>query len=887
MTGVSITANDPLDISQSNTLSGDYSATISLDASEFQGYLTDKTDNNLGADELLIIDSGDTTLKRKAINEIKLTTFDSTGFSSGISFDGSTANGVLTFKDSDEATVESNLTFDGTDLAIASSGKLLFGGGSHTYINEDIDDRLRFFVGGTEMFRLNEINDFASFFTDVALAATDKLYFDGGSHTYITESANDLLDVYVGGTNLLRLEESGTDSVFTTDNVRLGVGTHKDLVMYHDGSNNYIDSVTSDQDLYIRVNDGGSTTTAILIDASEIGRVKLPNDNQYLSIGASGDLYFYHDSSNSLIRNATGDLILRNDADDAGIRLQCDDGSGGTTNYITCDGQFTSINLLQSTALASTKKLFLDGGGGTYVHELSDNVIEFRTDNNPQLKIDNSAGVIVNDGSYSSFDFRVESNNNAHMLFVDSGNDRVGIGVGTPATKLEIKDTRPVLRITDSSSGTADTAIGTIEFYSEDTSGNYPAVGASIKAMTESSFGSGHGLAFLTNADSASPTERVRIDEQGNVGIGVTNPGEKLEVNGSIALSNNTYFKARNSAGTLVPLFRLNSSNHIEIINGNSTNGDIIFKDASDTNMTIKGDTGNVGIGTSSPGTNLEVKSTGNTTTRISTDGDSGDVPTLQLYRNGAAYAQIHYEADGGSNAGVHITDFRDDANSHIIFNTRGDNERMRIEGDGSVGIGTTSPGEKLEVSGGKLLVSGGQVRSGSYLEGFPSFSFANDTDTGMFSDTANQLEFSTGGSSRLTINSSGDVKIEESLGIGVAASSTTGRLDCSNDVVAFSTSDKKLKENIKPLDNALDKVLKISGVEFDWKELTEKEKETIHGNQGHDVGVIAQEIEEVLPEVVTTRDTGYKAVKYEKIVPLLIQAIKEQQKQIEELKNG
>ena len=53
-----------------------------------------------------------------------------------------------------------------------------------------------------------------------------------------------------------------------------------------------------------------------------------------------------------------------------------------------------------------------------------------------------------------------------------------------------------------------------------------------------------------------------------------------------------------------------------------------------------------------------------------------------------------------------------------------------------------------------------------------------------------------------------------------------------------------------------------------------------------HDpVGVIAQEIEEVLPEVVTTRDTGYKAVKYEKIVPLLIEAIKDQQQQINELK--
>ena len=58
-----------------------------------------------------------------------------------------------------------------------------------------------------------------------------------------------------------------------------------------------------------------------------------------------------------------------------------------------------------------------------------------------------------------------------------------------------------------------------------------------------------------------------------------------------------------------------------------------------------------------------------------------------------------------------------------------------------------------------------------------------------------------------------------------------------------------------------------------------------IHGYEGHDVGVIAQEIEKVLPEVVTTRDNGYKAVKYEKIVPLLIQAIKEQQIMIEELK--
>ena len=114
----------------------------------------------------------------------------------------------------------------------------------------------------------------------------------------------------------------------------------------------------------------------------------------------------------------------------------------------------------------------------------------------------------------------------------------------------------------------------------------------------------------------------------------------------------------------------------------------------------------------------------------------------------------------------------------------------------------------------------------------------------------------------------------------------TTGRIDATNDIVAFATSDRRLKENIKPIDNALCKVIGVSGNTFDWKELSEEEVKTIHGNTGRDVGVIAQEIEEILPEAVTTRDSGYKAVNYEKIVPLLIEAIKDQQKQIDELKD-
>ena len=122
-------------------------------------------------------------------------------------------------------------------------------------------------------------------------------------------------------------------------------------------------------------------------------------------------------------------------------------------------------------------------------------------------------------------------------------------------------------------------------------------------------------------------------------------------------------------------------------------------------------------------------------------------------------------------------------------------------------------------------------------------------------------------------------------VGSGTAANTTNGKIVAANDVVAFSSSDKRWKENVKPIDNALDKVSKIGGYEFDWKELTEEEKKTQHSNEGHDIGVIAQEIEEVLPEVVTTRDNGYKAVKYEKIIPLLVEAIKELQAEVQELK--
>jgi hypothetical protein len=128
-----------------------------------------------------------------------------------------------------------------------------------------------------------------------------------------------------------------------------------------------------------------------------------------------------------------------------------------------------------------------------------------------------------------------------------------------------------------------------------------------------------------------------------------------------------------------------------------------------------------------------------------------------------------------------------------------------------------------------------------------------------------------------------GSVAISSSLAVGnITPSTTVGRIDASNDIVAFSTSDIRLKTNIEPILNPITKIEAIGGYTFDWK----SEHKDLHGFEGHDVGVIAQEIEVIMPEVVTTRDSGYKAVKYEKLVPLLIEAIKDLQKQIDELKN-
>ena len=211
---------------------------------------------------------------------------------------------------------------------------------------------------------------------------------------------------------------------------------------------------------------------------------------------------------------------------------------------------------------------------------------------------------------------------------------------------------------------------------------------------------------------------------------------------------------------------------------------------------------------------------------------------------------------------------------------------------NGNVGVGTTSPGEKLEVSGTAKATSvratgggdGGFVlRQWTYAANYASLatngmsgleycmisdgtntfigSGANGTTRlrGPANDNSPQLEMT----STLCKIDAGDLKVEDgSLAVGNITNSTTdGRIDASNDIVAYSTSDIRLKDNIKTIDKALDKVNSIQGIEFDWIE-----KEEVHGNSGHDIGVIAQEIEKILPDVVLLETTATKLLSMKKL---------------------
>jgi hypothetical protein len=105
------------------------------------------------------------------------------------------------------------------------------------------------------------------------------------------------------------------------------------------------------------------------------------------------------------------------------------------------------------------------------------------------------------------------------------------------------------------------------------------------------------------------------------------------------------------------------------------------------------------------------------------------------------------------------------------------------------------------------------------------------------------------------------------------------GTVTAEGDIVAYASSDERLKDEIIPISNPIEKINSIGGYSFVWN----NQKQDIY--KGKDYGVIAQEIENILPELVDNRKDGYKAVKYDRLVSLLIEGIKELSSEVKELK--
>jgi hypothetical protein len=420
--------------------------------------------------------------------------------------------------------------------------------------------------------------------------------------------------------------------------------------------------------------------------------------------------------------------------------------------------------------------------------------------------------------TYESEPLYFGAGNSVRMAITSDGN--VGIGTTAPTVPLQIVNTNATISMTNSTAFAVDT--GSRIFlggkYSSATSNNTSAFAWLIGAKENATDGNQAGyLSFTTTENGGGFAERMRISSTGNVSIGTSaNPGSRANIYISESGSTpNAILRLQNTGSAYQAKMIITDGNTNDAVIGyqggyTSSTQYLGFGIGTTFTQMILTAAGNVGIGTTSPSYKLQV---------------AGTVSIL----NGASDSLLGGSAlylEGGS--GSNYTILQQGIGRFTIWGFNGSSwgEKFTINNtSGNVGIGTTSPGYKLDVVGDTRITSG-------------------------------------------------------SLGVGVAPNATDGRIDASNDIVAYQTSDQRLKENVTPIENALEKVKSLTGVEFDWIE----EHKHIHGYEGHDTGIIAQQVQSVMPTAVRTNDTGYLSVRYEKLIGLLIEANKELAARVEEL---
>ena len=382
---------------------------------------------------------------------------------------------------------------------------------------------------------------------------------------------------------------------------------------------------------------------------------------------------------------------------------------------------------------AATPRLIEDADADTkiQVEESADeDQIRFDTAGSERMVIDASGNVTI-----GASDFTVDTD----TLYVDGANDRVGIGTTSPAAELDVSAAvTPQIQLTSEKDGTwvADDPFGEINFYGSDVSGGGAGYRARIRAVSNDTYGYEGDLTFHTTNVADGDAERVRITDDGRVGIGTTTPETPINIVTTNKLGA-TFTGTTDGEGVRVDQSNYTNGNYVSLIEGsyNDTqtaphvriasqytgSGSLLHFGTSNayssgiTNqaMTIN-QSGYVGLGTTSPDVALDVLSTAG---NLSSGNVSGDTKgTLFLQNSGGA------KADGALSAGVAfsgtdtgrrramIAAFQDgtDGDPHgLQFFTYGATSsasdavtsRMTIGSDGKVGIGTTSPDGEFELT--------------------------------------------------------------------------------------------------------------------------------------------------------------------------------------------
>jgi ethanolamine utilization microcompartment shell protein EutS len=372
--------------------------------------------------------------------------------------------------------------------------------------------------------------------------------------------------------------------------------------------------------------------------------------------------------------------------------------------------------------------------------------------------------------------------------------------------------------------------VNTIQFYTNDGSTSGTGITSKIVQVAENP-GNQYGLSFYTY--DLGLAEALRITNDGNVGIGTTSPSEKLDVVGDIIIndtSDPTLYMRRND-GTPVSAIMLDTSTD-NIIIGATNMDELIFIDDSGEGMRLDG-SGNVGIGTTSPAQKLDV------------NGDIALKGTSVFNLNSAALTI-------GDIAGT-------DSVTTLKLTTAGDSTTVYLDDDGNVGINTATPSYNLTVNSGTndIGILTASSDSGSYV--------------GFLDDSTSTIPKIGAVGNKLILDADqyvGIKRTDPSYALDVS-----GTIRATGDVIAYS--DARVKENVETIPNALDKVKAMRGVGYNKI-----------GEERRSIGVIAQEMLEVMPEVVSQDEQGMYSVAYGNLVGVLIEAVKDLEAKVEQLEN-